>query len=109
MLFNETKNTLITDDILFCKSHFSKATGLMFSPQKNLIFIFDKEVKEPLHMFFVFYPIDVLFLDANKTIVEIKRNLKPFTVYNPKKKAQYIIELSLQYNAVYALGDCLEF
>ena len=44
-------------------------------------------------MFFVFYPIDVLFLDKNKKIVEIKENFKPFTLHNPKNKAQYIIEL----------------
>ena len=44
-------------------------------------------------MFFVFYPIDVLFLDKNKIVVEIKENFKPFTFYNPKKKSKYILEL----------------
>jgi len=44
-------------------------------------------------MFFVFYPIDVIFLDKNKIIVEIKENFKPFTFYTPKNKAKYIIEL----------------
>ena len=45
-------------------------------------------------MFFVFYPIDVLFLNKNKIIVEIKENFRPFAFYTPKNKAKYIIELS---------------
>ena len=66
----------------------------MFSRQpKTLIFIFDSEKIVPLHMFFVFYPIDVLFLNKNKKVVETKENFKPFTLHNPRNKAQYIIEL----------------
>ena len=109
MLFNTTKNSLITEEVLVCKSYFSKASGLMFRSKRNLVFLFDKEVKEPLHMFFVFYPIDVLFLDKDKKIVEIKRNFKSFTFYSPKNKAQYIIELAIDYSINYNVGDQLEF
>jgi len=65
----------------------------MFSIEKSLIFIFDREKIVPLHMFFVFYPIDVLFLDKNKIVVEKKENFRPFTFYTPRKKAKYIIEI----------------
>ena len=44
-------------------------------------------------MLFVFCPIDVLFLDKNKKVVEIKENFMPFTFYTPKNKAKYVIEL----------------
>ena len=44
-------------------------------------------------MFFVFYPIDVLFLDKNKVVVDKKENFKPFAFYNSKRKAMYEIEL----------------
>jgi uncharacterized membrane protein (UPF0127 family) len=77
-----------------CKSTWSKVRGLMFSKRKNLIFIFEKEEVVPLHMFFVFFPIDVLFLDKNKKIVEIKRDFKPFSYYRPKNKAMYVVELT---------------
>ncbi len=65
----------------------------MFSKPKTLIFDFGKEKIIPLHMLFVFFPIDVLFLDKNKKVAEIKENFKPFSFYNPKNKARYIIEL----------------
>jgi uncharacterized protein len=44
-------------------------------------------------MVFVFYPIDVLFLDKNKVVVEVKDNFRPFSFYTPKNKAMYVIEL----------------
>ncbi len=65
----------------------------MFSKKRILVFEFDKEKYHSLHMFFVFFPIDVIFLDKNKRVVEIKKNFKPFTIYNSKKKAKYIIEI----------------
>ena len=77
-----------------CKTPWSRARGLMFSKKRNLMFVFDKEKRIPLHMFFVFFPIDVLFLDKNKRIVEIKKNFKPFTFYKSKEKAKYVVELT---------------
>jgi len=73
--------------------------GLMFEDKKKfnyaLVFEFPSESKlgSSLHMLFVFFPIDILFLDKNKTIVD-KVTLEPFTPnYTPKKAAKYVIEL----------------
>ena len=44
-------------------------------------------------MLMVFYPIDVLFLDKDRKVVELKENFRPFAFYTPKNNAQYIIEL----------------
>ena len=82
-----------------------KARGLMFSRKKDLMFVFDKEKKISLHMFFVFFPIDVLFLDTDKKIVEIKKNFKPFSYYRPKNKARYVIELALNKRKEYNIGE----
>lgn len=62
-------------------------------------------------MFFVFFPIDVLFANKEKKIVEIKENFKPFTFYNPKKKAKYVIELPQNTikNTKTKIDDTLEF
>jgi len=53
---------------------------------------FGKEKHTSLHMFFVFFPIDVYFLDKDKKVVEIKKNFKPFTIYSAKNKARYLVE-----------------
>ena len=111
MIKNKTKRTIVAKEAIFCRSLWSKTVGLMFSKQKSLIFVFCREQYIPIHMIFVFFPIDVVYLDKKKKVVEIKENLKPFRFYNPKKKATYLVEAAQ--NAVVAsktrLNDVLEF
>ena len=90
---NTTKKSIIAKNAILCKNTLSKTIGLMFSKPRALIFIFKKEKIIPLHMLFVFYPIDILFLNKNKVVAEIKESLMPFSFYTPKNKAQYILEL----------------
>ena len=82
----------------------------MFSIRpKTLIFAFKNEQIISLHMFFVFFPIDILYLDKNKIVVEKKENFRPFTMYTPKNKAQYVIELPENSIKEIKIGDCLTF
>lgn len=76
-----------------CRSLFSKALGLMFSRPRPLVMRFSTERYVPLHMMFVFGAIDVLFLDKEAKVVEIKEDFRPWTFYNPKKKAMTVVEL----------------
>jgi uncharacterized protein len=80
-----------------------RAIGLMFRFKEidyGLIFDTKIESKErtSIHMFFVFFKINVLFLDSQKKVVDKKKELRPFQMYTPKKKARYIIELSKNIN-----------
>lgn len=112
MLKNQKNNSILAKKAKFCKTLFSKALGLMFSKKnKTLIFIFNKEKVISLHMFFVLYPIDVVFLNKNKKVVEIKENFKPFTCYTPKNKAKYIIELPKETikKTKTSIGDTISF
>lgn len=84
-------------------SKLQQIRGLMFFiKMPNKAFIFDRGyesiLNSSIHMWFVFFPINVIFLNSNKKIVDIKQNLKPFSYYSPKKKARYIIELPKQIN-----------
>ena len=87
--------SIISKECIFLDDIFSKFIGLMFSKKHNntLIFNFNKEKIIHLHMFFVFYPIDVLFLNKSKVVVDKKENFKPFMFYKSKKKAMYAVEL----------------
>ncbi|MBI2653433.1 DUF192 domain-containing protein [Candidatus Woesearchaeota archaeon] len=92
---NLTKKTAMGKNAKLVDGVISQSIGLMFSKKQNkdLIFKFSKEKTISLHMFFVFYPIDVLFLDKNKIVVDKKENFKPFAFYKSKEKAMYAIEL----------------
>lgn len=93
------------------KSFLGQFVGLRFSKRKNLIFKLNKEKVVTMDMFFVFYPIDLIFLNKNKVVIELKSNFKPFTFYTSKNKVDYIIEL--KNGAIkelkLKLGDKLEF
>ena len=81
-------------ELIKCKSLLSKIMGLMFRwPKYGAIFINKKPAKYDLHTFFVFYPIDILFLDENHKIIKIYKNIKPFKFYIQGVKCKYIIEL----------------
>ena len=92
---NTSRSSILGNKINLCDTALSKFIGLMFSKKSDiaLIFEFDCEKIVPLHMVFVFYPIDVLFLDKRKIVVDLKENFMPFTFYTPKKKAMYVIEM----------------
>ncbi len=98
---------LISREEKYCYNIFSQGLGLMFSGKRNLVMVFDKPRKISLHNCFVFFPIDVLVLDVEKRIVEIKRNFRPFTFWNSIHEGKYVVELG--FSSDYKEGDVLEF
>lgn len=88
-----------------CISNLSKTRGLMFRKKQNLIMIFNKEQRICLHNCFVFFPIDIILLNKDKKVIEIKKNFKPFTLWTSKNKANYVLELA--YPTKIEIGDNL--
>ena len=89
---------IITKHVVCCDNIFSQGTGLIFRSEKVLentawIFPFKNSARIGVTMMFVFYPIDILFLDDKNRIIEIKENLKPFSNYISRLKAKSFIEL----------------
>ncbi|MBU2560933.1 MAG: DUF192 domain-containing protein [Nanoarchaeota archaeon] len=97
-ILNKTRKTTVAKEFRLCRSAASKAKGLMFTNEnevkKNaLLFVFSSPRPQSLHMFFVLYPIDVIFLDEKKQVVDLKEGFRPFHVYNSSKRSKYVIEL----------------
>jgi uncharacterized protein len=60
-----------------------------------------------IHTFFVFFPIDIFFLDENFKVIE-KATMETWKVYYPKKPAKYLLEANKGELKI-ALGDKLDF
>lgn len=92
------KNKVIADKCKVCDSIFSELKGLMFSRKLKekealIIPIANKVLNSGIHTFFVFYPIDVIWLDSNFKVVDVRKNIRPFTYQiKPTEKTSYIIE-----------------
>lgn len=116
MLFNKTKKTKIIDGVKIAGSFFKRLRGLMFAGGKGfdfaLVFPLEREsrLEASIHMLFVFFPIDVLWLDKNKRVVDKREALKPFVLSAvPKKAAKYIVELPAGKAKAVKTGDKLEW
>ena len=93
MIYNITGKKAISEGELHCITKSQQMRGLMCRLKNNAIFMFSKPKKAALHMWFVFYPIEVVLLDETKTVIEMKKNFSPFTFWTSKQKASYVIEL----------------
>jgi len=80
-------------DLIECNSFWSQFRGLMFSKPKDLVFDFGREGIFPIHMLFVFFPIDLVYLDSSFRVVGVKKQLKPFTLFFKGWKCRYLLEL----------------
>ena len=70
----------------------------MFSPplkkQEGIILVSQQKDLSSIHMLFVFFPIDVLWLDKSCRVVDKKENIQQFSLsHTPQKPGQYIVEL----------------
>lgn len=91
-------NTIIASKIIYCDNFLRQGTGLTFRTRKAVedkawMFRFNKPRRVGITMFFVFFPIDIVFLDKNNLVVELKENLRPFRNYTSKEKISSFIEL----------------
>ncbi len=110
---NETRKAIIADGFVFCRTPWHKACGLMFTQkmEKPLLFVFGRERMWGLHMLFVFYPIDVIFLDREKKVVDLKEDFRPWAFCTPRQPCLYIIEVprGTIKRSKTSLGDRIEF
>ena len=86
---------VIATNITVCRGFLRKSTGLMFRwPGGRFAFVFPFRRPRPLPitMWFVFYPIDIVFLDEEGYVVDMVKSLPPWGYYNPVCRASTFIE-----------------
>ena len=92
----DCKNKRLADKVTICNNVFTRFSGLMFSRElkenEALLIEFPEEESASLHTVFVFFPIDVVWLNEKKEIVELKENFNPFSAHVTKTKAKWVIE-----------------
>ena len=87
----------LVSTITYRVTRWEKATGLMFRfsfIDECYVFSFDHDQKIPIHMLFVFTPIDVIWVNLEGDIVDLKKSVMPClpAVYH-KGRASTLVEL----------------
>ncbi len=88
--------SIITASAELADTMLKRATGLMFRKSFSGALVFDmgRLTYDGIHMLFVRFPIDVLFLDGDKKIVDVKANIRPWAgAAFPRSRFRYAIEL----------------
>lgn len=94
MIKNITQGTIIAKKCRVCSNFITRSIGLMFSKKPvPTVLAFKRESNASIHMFFVKHFLDVLFLNDQWEVIELVQGLAPNSVYKPKKKAMFVIEL----------------
>jgi len=93
MIRNLTRNSVIASNIEIAKDYRQRMKGLLGRsdfPKGNALIIMRCQ---SIHMFFMKFPIDVLFCDKQNRVVGACVNIKPFRLSPLFFKAAYVIEL----------------
>ncbi len=114
MIRNLTRDQIIATEVRWCDTFLTRGLGLMFRrairEDEALVFVEAKASINlaSIHMFFVFFPIAVIWLDAEKRVVD-KKLARPFRpYYAPQRPARYVIEGHPSLLDRVQIGDRLE-
>jgi uncharacterized membrane protein (UPF0127 family) len=93
--FNRTRNAYLASHLTVAGTHWSRLRGLMgkdaasFPAGDGLWIVPSRGV----HTLAMKFPIDVLYLDANKLVVHVEQNLKPWRVARVSMHTASVLEL----------------
>jgi uncharacterized membrane protein (UPF0127 family) len=114
-VWNETRGEEILARARWCKSFACQLRGLTFRrdlpPDEGLLLAGRREnrVDTAIHMFFVFFPISVVWLDREGRVVDT-RLARPFRpIYVPVRPARDILEGPPELLDRVSVGDRLRF
>ena len=109
-IFNKSKNTVIAQNARLADTFSTRMKGLLgrggISADEALVIT----KCQSIHMFFMRFAIDAIFVDKQSRVVGLVANIKPFRLSPIFFHAQYVIELTPGTIAATrtALGDRLE-
>lgn len=92
-LINKTTNEVISENLMTADSFLKRLKGLMFTkelPEQDALHIIPCN---EIHMFFMNYSIDVLYLDREKKIVHMDEGMQPGKIGKKVKNAVSVVEL----------------
>jgi len=104
-------------DIQIADNDFDRELGLMFrkhmDENQGMLFIFPQDTIQNFWMHNTYIPLDMIFINSNKTIVTIQRATKTLSdqTYSSTAPAQYVLEVNLDFSRKFNIkvGDKVEW
>jgi hypothetical protein len=97
ILRDHRSGKILLKNVSLAASFSKRFAGYMLKPRpKNrtgILFRFKRDAQHPIHTFFMRFAVDLVFLDKNMKIVEVRENVPPWRFYRSKKKFRYLLEV----------------
>ena len=112
-IVNESRGQTLSKDAELRDSFWGRFRGLMLSKKKDIVLAAkeDSVVDSTIHMMFMLYPIDVVWVSKDMRVVEVREDVKPsvWRMHKPKAPAKYVIELAVGATQDTKEGDTIKF
>lgn len=111
-VYNKTRETFVATDVTVADNYFRRLLGLLGKTKKwaklgrGLWIIPSRGV----HTIGMLFPIDLVFLNRDRTVVHVEEHFRPFRVSRISLKATSVLELPTHaiYRSQTKVGDSLE-
>jgi uncharacterized membrane protein (UPF0127 family) len=109
-VYNQTRGAAIATKVELADSFLRRGLGLMGRrslPESGGLILYPNN---NIHMFFMRFPIDVIFADRNNQVVGIRHSFKPWRPFAAARNARYTIELpaGILHTTKTEVGDLLK-
>ena len=86
-------------------THLKRIIGLMskksLPEDQGMLFVFNQDGFHSIWMMNMSFPIDIIWIDNEKKVVDVVKNARPCrlscTTYKPKEKARYVLEVNANF------------
>ena len=115
MIMNKTRKNILCRKTEVASSFWKRARGLMFRKSlgrdSGMFFIFPRPGRPGFWTPFLRFPIDIIYIDSSRRVVDIKNDVKPWRTCLPRASAKYVLELraGTASSTRTRIGDILEF
>jgi uncharacterized membrane protein (UPF0127 family) len=110
--FNRTRQTFLATQLRIAETHWSRFRGLMCTDSGSFLKGCGVWLvpSRGVHSFAMRFPIDVIYLNREKTVVHLEQNLKPWRVAPVRLNAASVLELPANtlHETQTAVGDQIE-
>jgi uncharacterized membrane protein (UPF0127 family) len=115
LIENRTTGAVLARRVVHCDTFWRRALGLMFhrplAEDELYLFTLDRPsvLDASIHMFFVYFPIAVIWLDAQRQVLHkvMAQPWRPY--YAPPKPARYFLEGQPKLLDLVRVGDVLQW
>ncbi|MCL5130416.1 DUF192 domain-containing protein [Algibacter sp. L4_22] len=117
LTITKADNSKVVLDIEIADTDFDVQTGLMYrnsmKMNQGMLFIFEDVTERYFYMKNTKIPLDLIYIDENKSIVSFQKNAKPFdeTSLPSNAPAKYVLEVNVGLVDIWKLsvGDSIVF